>query len=136
MSKKQRQSWLANLPLAIKRETDGVINCAINQDGNLLPQINYTLSVYKSYALLERRCIRMITTCVFQNGNSQALRIPQEMRTDKKDFFIRKIGDTFIAYPTDDPWAPVRQVIGTFPTDFMSDRNQPAWEDVTSREEL
>lgn len=78
----------------------------------------------------------MITTCVFQNGNSQALRIPQEMRTDKKDFFIRKIGDTFIAYPTDDPWAPVRQVIGTFPTDFMSDRNQPAWEDVTSREEL
>lgn len=78
----------------------------------------------------------MITTRVFQNGNSQALQIPQEMRTDKKDFFIRKIGDTFIAYPTDDPWAPVRQVIGTFPTDFMSDRNQPAWEDVTSREEL
>lgn len=78
----------------------------------------------------------LITTRVFQNGNSQALRIPQNLRTDKKEFFIRKIGDIFIAYPTDDPWAPARQVIGTFPEDFMSDRNQPTWDDVTSRKEL
>ena len=74
------------------------------------------------------------TTRVFQNGNSQALRIPQDLRTDKKEFFIRKIGDTFIAYPTDDPWAPARQVIGTFPEDFMKDRNQPSWDDVPERE--
>ena len=78
----------------------------------------------------------LITTRVFQNGNSQALRIPQDLRTDKKEFFIRKISDTFIAYPTDDPWAPARQVIGTFPEDFMSDRNQPSWDDVTAREGL
>ena len=77
-----------------------------------------------------------LTTRVFQNGNSQALRIPQDLRTDKKEFFIRKIGDIFIAYPTDDPWAPAREVIGTFPDDFMSDRNQPSLDDVTSREEL
>ena len=77
-----------------------------------------------------------LTTRVFQNGNSQALRIPQDLRTDKKEFFIRKIGDVFIAYPTDDPWAPARQVIGTFSEDFMSDRNQPSWDDVTTREEL
>ena len=77
-----------------------------------------------------------VTTRVFQNGNSQALRIPQDLRTDKKEFFIRKIGDVFIAYPTDDPWAPTRQVIGTFPDDFMSDRNQPLWADVIAREVL
>lgn len=77
-----------------------------------------------------------LTTRVFQNGNSQALRIPQDLRTDKKEFFIRKIGDIFIAYPTDDPWAPTRQVIGTFPEDFMTDRNQPTWDDVIPREEL
>ncbi len=75
-------------------------------------------------------------TRVFQNGNSQALRIPQDLRTDKKEFFIQKIGDTFIAYPTDDPWAPARQVIGTFPDDFMSDRNQPSWDDATGREDI
>ena len=77
-----------------------------------------------------------LTTRVFQNGNSQALRIPQDLRTDKKEFFIRKIGDIFIAYPTDDPWAPARQVIGTFPDDFMSDRNQPTWDDVKARPSL
>ena len=78
----------------------------------------------------------LTTTRVFQNGNSQALRIPQDLRTDKKEFFIRKIGDIFIAYPTDDPWAPARQVIGTFPEDFMSDRNQPSWDDVSPRPSL
>ena len=77
-----------------------------------------------------------LTTRVFQNGNSQALRIPQDLRTDKKEFFIRRIGDIFIAYPTDDPWAPAREVIGTFPEDFMSDRNQPTWDNVSTREEL
>lgn len=76
----------------------------------------------------------MTTTRIFQNGNSQALRIPQEMRTEKKDYCINKIGDIFIAFPADDPWAPVRQVIGTFPEDFMSDRNQPSWDDVPERE--
>ena len=75
----------------------------------------------------------MTTTRIFQNGNSQALRIPQEMRTEKKDYCINKIGDIFIAFPADDPWAPVRQVIGTFPEDFMSDRNQPSSDVVPER---
>ena len=66
----------------------------------------------------------MTTTRIFQNGNSQAIRIPQE----------NKIGDIFIAFPSDDPWAPVRQVIGTFPDDFMKDRNQPSWDDAPERE--
>ena len=77
-----------------------------------------------------------LTTRVFQNGNSQALRIPQDLRTEKKEFFIRKIGDVFIAYPTDDPWAPLREVIGTFPEDFMPDRDQPSWNEVPVREEF
>ena len=78
----------------------------------------------------------MLTTRVFQNGNSQALRIPQELRTDRKEYYIQKIGETFVAYPADDPWAPVRQVIGSFPSDFLSDREQPSWENVSEREVL
>ncbi|MBR4424352.1 MAG: AbrB/MazE/SpoVT family DNA-binding domain-containing protein [Oscillospiraceae bacterium] len=78
----------------------------------------------------------MTTTRVFQNGNSQAIRIPQDLRTDKNEFFIRKIGDVFIAFPTDDPWAPTRQVIGTFPPDFLDGREQPSWDDVPQREAL
>ena len=78
----------------------------------------------------------MVTTRVFQNGNSQALRIPQELRTDRKEYYIQKIGETFVAYPTDDPWTPVRQVIGSFPSDFLSVREQPSWEDIPDREAL
>ncbi len=78
----------------------------------------------------------MTKTRIFQNGNSQAIRIPQEMRTEKKEYCINKIGDIFIAFPSDDPWAPVRQVIGTFPEDFMENRNQPSWDDVPEREAL
>ena len=78
----------------------------------------------------------MTTTKVFQNGNSQAIRIPQDMRTDKKDYCINKIGDIYIAYPSDDPWAPVRQVIGTFPEDYMNSREQPSWSDIPDREAM
>ena len=78
----------------------------------------------------------MVTTRVFQYGNSQALRIPQEFRTDRKEYYIQKIGETYVAYPTDDPWTSVRQVIGSFPSDFMSDREQPSWEDVPAREAM
>jgi len=78
----------------------------------------------------------MVTTRVFQNGNSQALRIPQEMRTETKEYCINKIGDIFVAFPADDPWASLRQVIGTFPEDFMTDREQPSWSDVPAREAL
>ena len=76
----------------------------------------------------------MTTTRVFQNGNSQALRIPQELRTDTKEYYINKIGDTYVAYPADDPWVSARQVIGTFPEDFMVDREQPRWPDIPERE--
>lgn len=76
----------------------------------------------------------MATTKVFQNGNSQAIRIPSEMRTDKKEFIIRKIGEGFIIYPVNDPWFPVKQVIGTFPDDFMNDREQPSLSDIPERE--
>ena len=82
------------------------------------------------------RSFDMVSTRVFQNGNSQAIRIPQELRTEKKEYLIQKIGDTFIAYPADDPWAPVRQVIGTFPADFMDDRDQPSILDLPEREAL
>lgn len=78
----------------------------------------------------------MQTTRVFQNGNSQAIRIPQELRTDEKEYYINKIDGIFIAYPVEDPWAPVRQVVGTFSEEFMTERHQPAWNDVPEREDL
>jgi antitoxin VapB len=67
----------------------------------------------------------MQATRVFQNGNSQAIRIPQGMRTEKKDYYIDKIGDVYVIFPKDNPWAASRSIVGTFPEDFMKERNQP-----------
>ena len=36
----------------------------------------------------------------------------------------------------DDPWKESRKIVGTFPEDFMKDRNQPSPEDLEKREEL
>ena len=80
--------------------------------------------------------IGMAVTKVFRNGNSQALRIPTEMRTDRKEFIIRQIGEIYIIFPTDDPWYPLRQTAGSFPADFMEDREQPSWDDMPEREDL
>ena len=76
------------------------------------------------------------TTRVFQKGDSQVMIIPEELRTERTDYCINKIGEVFIAFPADDPWAPARQVIGAFPSDYMNEREQPAWNDLAEREEL
>ena len=79
---------------------------------------------------------KLTATKVFQNGNSQAIRIPQELRTTEKEFYITKVGNAYIAFPADDPWMPTRQSIGGFSDDFMEEREQPSWNVIVSREEL
>ena len=78
----------------------------------------------------------MTTTKVFQSGNSQAVRIPKELRTEKKEFFIKRVGDAYILFPVDDPWFPLRATIGTFPDDFLEDRDQSSILDLPEREEF
>ena len=80
----------------------------------------------------------MLTTRMFQSGNSQAIRIPKEVRTDKEEFYIRRVGEGYVIYPVDGPWFPFRMTIGTFPDDFMEDRDreQPSILDAPKREDL
>jgi len=78
----------------------------------------------------------MVTAKVFQSGNSQAIRIPKEMRTALSELVIRKVGDGYILFPVDDPWFPLRLSIGQMPDDFMPERDQPAWDEVPEREEF
>ncbi|MCI9593681.1 MAG: AbrB/MazE/SpoVT family DNA-binding domain-containing protein [Lachnospiraceae bacterium] len=77
----------------------------------------------------------MLTAKVFQSGNSQAIRIPKEAQTDQQEFFIRKLGNGFVLFPTDDPWYPLRESIGMIPDDFMEERSQPSWNSIPEREE-
>ena len=78
----------------------------------------------------------MMTAKVFQSGNSQAIRIPKEVQTDRQEFIIRKVGEGYILCPVDDPWFPLRLSIGQMPADFMDDREQPTMADLPDREEF
>ena len=76
----------------------------------------------------------MQTSKVFQSGNSQAFRIPKELQTNEKEFIIRKSGNCYYFLPVSDPWALLRQCIGS--ADVTFERNQPMIEDLPEREAL
>lgn len=63
---------------------------------------------------------------VFQNGRSQAIRIPKEFRIKESEVYIEKIGDTLIIKPTKtDKWDSFFKSLDTLDTtDFLDDRVQ------------
>lgn len=78
----------------------------------------------------------MIATKVFKSGNSQAVRIPAELRTDKSDFYIARLGEGYIVYPADDPWYPSRAALIATDPALVPEREQPLWDDVPGRNAL
>ena len=64
---------------------------------------------------------------VFQNGRSQAIRIPKECRVDTDEVYIEKVGDSLIIKPKyKNNWDNLFEILDTIDTsDFMEDRVQP-----------
>ena len=65
--------------------------------------------------------INVMTTKVFMNGRSQAVRIPVEYRFEESELFINKIGDTVMLTPKSALVKTMRQGIDMMPDDFMVD---------------
>lgn len=82
---------------------------------------------------IQKEVFTMLTAKVFQSGNSQAIRIPGEMRTSEKEFFISQIGNGYYLVPTDDPWFLLRNSLGMAP-DEEFEREQPSLNEATERE--
>ena len=67
-----------------------------------------------------------MVTKIFSSGNSQALRIPKEFRTNLKEMEIEQVGNVYVISPVDDPWAAFKASVNMFTDDFMADgRMQP-----------
>jgi len=64
---------------------------------------------------------------VFQNGRSQAIRIPKEYRVDTSEVFIEKVGDTLVIKPKpENKWDNLFDTLDTVDTsNFLKDREQP-----------
>lgn len=78
----------------------------------------------------------MITTAkLFQNGQSQAVRLPKEFRFDNlKEVFIKKVNGMVILIPKSNKniWDTMYENLNDFSDDFMETRVQPA----QSREDM
>ncbi len=62
---------------------------------------------------------------LFQNGQSQAVRLPKEFRFEGEEVFIKKMGEVTILIPVKNPWGSLRNSINKFSDDFMDSRAQP-----------
>lgn len=68
----------------------------------------------------------MVTTRVFQNGNSQAVRIPREFQLDVSEVEIFRRGDELVLRPRHTDLAGILDILANMPEDFMAaGRNDP-----------
>jgi antitoxin VapB len=74
------------------------------------------------------------TAKLFQNGKSQAVRLPKEFRFEGDEVYIRKQGDEVILSPQKDPLQRFLNSLAMFSEDVYIERNQPT--DVDKREPL
>ncbi|SCW71915.1 antitoxin VapB [Lachnospiraceae bacterium C10] len=86
------------------------------------------------YTINERKVVIMMTAKVFENGRSQAIRLPKECRFTSDEVMVNKIGDIVILLPKQNKWDSFMRAIDMFSDDFMADGR--ATDMVQEREEL
>lgn len=63
----------------------------------------------------------MMTAKVFENGRSQAIRLPKECRFLSDEVMVNKIGDIVLLIPKHNKWDSFMKAIDMFSDDFMAD---------------
>ncbi len=76
----------------------------------------------------------MMTAKIFENGRSQAVRLPKEYRFDTDEVAVNKIGQIVLLMPKQSKWESLMQAVDMFSDDFM--KNGRADRTLQGREEL
>lgn len=63
----------------------------------------------------------MMTAKLFENGRSQAVRLPKEYRFQGEEVAVNKIGDVVLLMPTENKWAGFLSGLSLFSDDFMNE---------------
>ena len=63
----------------------------------------------------------MTTAKVFENGRSQAVRLPKEYRFSEDEVFVNKIGEIVMLIPKSQKWNGFLSGLNMFSDDFMAD---------------
>jgi len=69
---------------------------------------------------------------LFQNGRSQAVRLPKKFRFTGDLVYVRRVGNAVILLPYSAPWQSLVGSLSLFSGDFMQERNQPATQERES----
>ncbi len=67
----------------------------------------------------------METAKLFQNGKSQAVRLPKEFRFKGNLVYLKRMGNAVILLPYGAPWQSLVDSLTLFSSDFMQERTQP-----------
>jgi antitoxin VapB len=67
----------------------------------------------------------MKTAKIFQNGQSQAVRLPKEFRFKDDHVYVKKSGNVVMLIPAKDCWESLFDSLDKFSDDFMTERKQP-----------
>lgn len=68
----------------------------------------------------------MDTAKLFQNGQSQAVRLPKEFRFRGEQVYIKRVGNAVVLLPYEAPWQTLLESLAHFSGDFMQERDQPS----------
>ncbi|MDO4940838.1 MAG: type II toxin-antitoxin system VapB family antitoxin [Erysipelotrichaceae bacterium] len=63
----------------------------------------------------------MLTAKIFENGRSQAVRLPKEYRFNTDEISINKVGDIVMLIPKNKKWESFAKAIDMFSSDYMED---------------
>lgn len=66
----------------------------------------------------------MATAKLFQNGQSQAVRLPKAFRMPGNEVVIKKVGNAVVLLPIEHPWDTLFDSLEQFSDDFMVERQQ------------
>jgi len=66
-----------------------------------------------------------IAILLFQNGQSQAVRLPKEFRFECEEVIIKRTGNAVVLIPANHSWDILAKSLIRFSDDFMNERNQP-----------
>lgn len=61
---------------------------------------------------------------LFQNGQSQAVRLPKEFRFEGDSVAIKRVGKAVVLLPCNEPWETLLESLSMFSSDFMDERVQ------------
>ena len=63
----------------------------------------------------------METAKVFNNGGSQAIRLPKDCRFSESEVLVNRIGNVVILFPREDRWQNLLTSLDLFTDDFLSE---------------